>query len=115
MMKQTEHRSAARKPFNLPAEYCYPAGNWVGSAGEAVSLNMSEHGALIRAKGSLRIEKDDIISISLGLDPGKVTLEGRVARVDPHDDGTCDYGIVFRNISADDQYLLMRQMAKQAP
>lgn len=108
-MKQPEHRREARKPFNLPAEF------WLTSAGEAMTLNLSEHGALIRSKILLQVQIDDLISISLGLDPGKVTLEGRVARVVPNADGTCDIGVVFRNLSEEDAYLLARQMARKSP
>jgi hypothetical protein len=113
-MKQTEHRSAARKPFNLPAEYAYPAGTGLASGKEAVTLNLSERGALIRSKVLVQVITDDVISLSLGLDQGKVTMEGRVARVVPNATGTCDIGVVFRNLSAENEYILARQLASKS-
>ncbi len=115
MTNQSENRRAARKPLNVPAEYSYQAGTWVTAAGEAVTLNLSEHGALIRSKVPLHVLTGDVISVKLGLDHGSVTLDGRVARLVPHDDGSCELGIVFRNLSAEDEYLLVRQLMKKGP
>ena len=114
-MNQPEQRRAARKPFNLPAEYSYLAGTWLTAAGDAVILNLSMHDALIRSKVKLQVLTDDVITITLGLDHGKVTLEGRVARIAPHEDGSCDVAVVFRNLSAEDEYMLVRQLMKKAP
>ena len=61
------------------------------------------------------VRRAGLTALRRGLDTGKVTLEGRVARVVPNADGTCDVGVVFRNLSEEDAYLVARQMARKSP
>ena len=75
-------------------------------------LDLSDHGALIRTKGPIHVRKDDVLEISLIPDKTTVTVEGRVARIVPQADGSCDVGVAFRNLSAEDEYLLTRVLTK---
>ena len=114
MMKRSEYRRAARKLLNAPGAYSYLAGTRLTLAGEAVILNLSERGALIRTKVPLQVRTDDVMDITLSLDEAKVTVEGRIARVVPQANGSCDIGVAFRNLSAEDEYLLALELTKKA-
>jgi hypothetical protein len=111
-MKQIDHRRAPRKPVRLVATFSYLAGTWVSTTGEAVTLDLSAGGALIRSSHAPEIGA--ILSLTLTLEDRRpVVLEGRVTRVVRAREGY-DIGVAFRNLTAEDQYLIELQVLKRS-
>ena len=111
-MKQTDHRRAPRKPIELSATFSYLAGTWVSASGEAVTMDLSEGGALIRSSRALEV--GEILSLTLSLDNSRhVVLEGRVTHV-VQADGVYKVGVAFRNLTPEDEYLIALQLLRKS-
>ena len=106
-----EQRRVLRKPVQLSAFFSHRTGTWVAKGGDAMTLNLSERGALIRSQHAFA--SGDELGLALNLSGGKsVHVEGRVAHVEPLEGGVFDVGVHFRNLTPDDQYLIELQLAK---
>jgi hypothetical protein len=113
-MKQTEKRRASRNPIELSAQLSYLAGTWVTAAGEAVTLDLSPLGALMRTNRPLTVGQGITFTLALR-DEHNVIIEGRVARVGSQANRKYDLGIAFRDLTAEDEYLLALEVARKTP
>lgn len=78
-------------------------------AGEAITLNLSERGALIRT--TQPVDVGETLNITLFLEDGRrIDLDGRVAHVIPQADASADIGIAFRNLTEEDKYQIQIQL-----
>jgi hypothetical protein len=108
-----EKRRWIRKPIKLTASYSYYAGTFVTSTGQTVTLDLSEHGALIQMSNSVPI--GEVITLKLNLDQGEtVMLEAHVVRVGTPKNNDYPVGVSFRNLTVDDEYLIDRQLQKDS-
>ena len=109
-----ERRQSTRKPIRLDARYSYYAKTFVTSMGETITLNLSQHGALVQL--SEPIPMNEILMLTLNLEQGNpIVLESRVAHVNPMSQNQFAIGVEFKNILSNDEYLLKLQLQKSAP
>ena len=112
-MSNAEKRRWLRKPIKLTAIYSYYAGTFVTSTGQTVTLDLSERGARIEIPVQLHI--GEVVTLKLYTEADNpITLDTRVAHVGVSKNGMYPTGVSFRNLSHDDEYVLNRQMQKDA-
>lgn len=109
-MEWAEKRRSLRKPTHMPASFSYAAGIWTTSNGDAMTRNLSEHGAQLVPAQPLPV--GEVIQLTLRLDAAtSVDVDARVVWAEQAG-AEHRVGLAFRNLGPEEEYRIQRHLSQ---
>ena len=110
-MPSQEHRKVNRKGLSLRASVACTSYDTSDSSVPVKTLNLSTKGALVESTDELFV--DIVCRFNLVTSDGRnVLLQGRIVWVKAQEDGTYRAGVVFRNLSPEEEYIISLQLVR---
>ena len=112
-METKEQRKLNRKPLTFHASVSCPAEGDAAVSAPVRTLNLSTKGALIESTEELFTNEVCTFNLVTS-DARKVPVQGRIVWVKEYENSTFRAGVAFRNLTADEEYLLSLQLIRDA-